>query len=490
MTFPPGLREAFVAYEDALMANDLRALQRLFADGPETLRGDPAGLLVGADTITAFRAARGGAPPRRLVDVEVRQIGEDGALVVAVTEPLTGGRGLQTQLWRRREDRWVVAAAHVSPPAPTFDRSVWRVVGDPLLAGADVGPLRGETLAVKDLFAVEGHRTGAGVPSWLGESAVAERSADAVQRLLDAGASVAGIARTDQLAYSLAGDNPHYGTPINPAVPGGLPGGSSSGSATAVATGAATIGLGTDTGGSVRVPASYQGLWGLRTTWRAVPATGVVPLAADFDTVGLLTRTADLLARAATVLLGGQPGGTPGALLTTAVGVAEFDAWASGLRPVQLPDLAAAAEVFRVHQARQAWQAHGAWIGAHPDALRGAARERFEAAAHISDEQAERAAAELADLRERIDDALGDSVLVLPSAASAAPRVWDTEETVDRLRSATLRLTCVAGITGRPAVSAPLLTTGGGPLGVQLVGPRGSDVELVRLAASLPVTPE
>ncbi|MFT3969238.1 MAG: DUF3225 domain-containing protein [Micropruina sp.] len=505
---PSGLLEAFAAYELALGADDLAAMDELFADAPDTLRGDPGGLLVGHTAIHDFRAVRRGAPPRRLADVRVFALSDDSAGVVAVTAPHRGGRGLQTQLWQRGTDgAWRVRAAHVAPPPPTFDRAVWRVAGDPLVEASGSGILDGETVAVKDLFAVAGHPIGAGVPAFLANAAVETVDSAAVGRLRAAGAAVAGIARTDQFAYSLAGDNPHYGTPVNPVVPGGLPGGSSSGSATAVSLGAASIGLATDTGGSVRVPASYQGLWGWRSTHGRVDAAGLLPLASDFDTIGLLTREPGLLRRAAAVLLdaGAWPAGTipsirpAESLPTLEPGVAEaFQAFVeqrlsgvvadgrpAGTTGVRLPDLAAAAEAFRVHQAYQAWQRHGAWVDANPGALKGAAGDRFAAASAITDADDEAARAALAGLRVELDAALGDTVLVLPSAAGPAPKVWASAAAVDAHRQATLRLTCIAGITGRPAVSAPLLETAGGPLGICLVGPRGSDLALIDLAASL-----
>ncbi|MEO5534701.1 MAG: amidase family protein, partial [Pseudolysinimonas sp.] len=111
----------------------------------------------------------------------------------------------------------------------SFDTSVWREYGEPLIAGAAEGPLRGETVAVKDLYDVEGFKVGLGNPTFLAEAEVEIGSAPAVAMLLEAGADVVGIAQTDEFAYSIAGANPHYGAPPNPAVPGGLPGGSSSG---------------------------------------------------------------------------------------------------------------------------------------------------------------------------------------------------------------------------------------------------------------------
>ncbi|WP_342373282.1 DUF3225 domain-containing protein [Propioniciclava soli] len=494
---PAGLLEAFCAYEDALMADDLAVLDDLFADAPGTLRGDPEGLLVGHAAIGAFRAVRGGAPSRTLAAVRVVGTGET-AVVVAVTEPTRGGHGLQTQAWRRGADgAWRIDVAHVAPPPVTFDASVWRVVGDPLAFPTGAGPLTGESVAVKDLFAVAGHRVGAGVPAWLAEQEPAASDSAAVALLRRAGALIRGIARTDQFAYSLAGDNPHHGTPVNPAVPGALPGGSSSGSAVAVSLGAATIGLATDTAGSVRVPASYQGLWGWRPTHGGVPTGGLLPLAPDFDTVGLLTRELDPLRRAAAVLLGESAGTQtcgervrPATLPGVAASArAAFEAWAdaAGLGILELPDLAEAAEAFRVHQAWQAWQAHGRWLTSHPGAMLGAAGQRFAAAASVTVAEDRAARATLARWRATLDATLGDATLVVPSAASAAPRRWATPEQVDAHRAATFGLTCIAGITGRPAISAPLLTTPTGPVGVSFIGPRASDLALLEEAATLPV---
>ena len=334
-TTPNGLLDAFWRYEAALMSNNLGELDRLFAPGPWTLRGDAVGLLVGHDAISAFRAGRGGAPARSVEELHVRAIDDDAAMIVAVVRAASGGRGQQTQLWRRGVDGWQVAVAHVSAPARVIDGTIWRIVGTPLVAGTpggaaadeadaadapdsarnaagdsagapepglsgrEAGSLDGETVAVKDLFAIAGFAVGAGVPAYLAEGRPATETASAVASLLAAGADVVGIARTDEFAYSIAGRNPHYGTPPNAAVPGALPGGSSSGPASAVALGQASIGLATDTGGSIRVPASYQGLWGLRTTHGAVPVDGLLPLAPSFDTVGWLTRDGSTLARAA-----------------------------------------------------------------------------------------------------------------------------------------------------------------------------------------------
>lgn len=494
------LLAAFWDYERALMANDLAALDRLFAPGPATLRGDAAGILVGHDTISAFREGRGGAPARTIVHVEVRELADDAALVVAVTAPATGGRGQQTQLWRRANGAWAVAAAQVALPAPAVASAVWRVVGTPLVAGADLGPLKGETVAVKDLFAVAGHAIGAGVPAYLASALPEVTTAPAVAALLGAGANVTGIAQTDEFAYSIAGRNIHYGTPPNPAVVGGIPGGSSSGPAAAVALGQASIGLGTDTGGSLRVPASYQGLWGLRTTHGAVDSSGLLALAPTFDTVGWLTRDAATLRTAAATSLRDQRAVEPHYVVAPGITAkaepavrAAFDAFATGLaaEEVDLGDIEELFETFRTVQASEAWRTHGEWVAAHPATLGDDIAARFEWARGIDERTEAEARVRMAALRLRLENVIGDRVLVVPSAASVAPSATADAETIERTRAATLRITCVAGLTGRPALSAPLLWLDQrgqltpAPVGVCFVGPRGSDLALIDLAAAL-----
>ena len=134
------------------------------------------------------------------------------------------------------------------------------------IAGAPGGPLAGMTFAAKDLFDVAGHPTGGGNPDWARQYPIPTRHAWAVQRLLDAGAHLVGKTQTDELTYSLNGENAHYGTPVNVNAPGRIPGGSSSGSAAAVAAGLVDFALGSDTGGSVRAPASFCGAYGMRPT--------------------------------------------------------------------------------------------------------------------------------------------------------------------------------------------------------------------------------
>jgi len=154
------------------------------------------------------------------------------------------------------------------------------------LRGADHGPLAGLTIAVKDMYDIVGERTGGGNPSWLAMQKPATRHAGVVQKLLDAGGTIIGKTVCDELFFSVMGVNAHYGMPVNPRAPGRIPGGSSSGSASATASGACDLALGSDTGGSVRIPASFCGLYGLRPTWGRIDASGMMLLAPSFDVAG------------------------------------------------------------------------------------------------------------------------------------------------------------------------------------------------------------
>ena len=179
------------------------------------------------------------------------------------------------------------------------------VAGPPItIAGAPRGPLAGKTFAAKDLFDVAGYPTGGGNPDWPRHRATPTRHAWAVQRLLDAGATLIGKTVTDEVSLGILGENPFDGTPLNPKAPDRVPGGSSSGSASAVAQGLCDTALGTDTGGSVRVPASFCGLYGIRPTHGRLDLTGMMPQAPSSDTTGWFARDADTFARVSEILLG------------------------------------------------------------------------------------------------------------------------------------------------------------------------------------------
>lgn len=498
---PDGLLEAFWAYDDALLSNDVAELDDAFAAGPHTIRGDGTAVVVGWEAISRFRAARTMVPDRRVTVVHVRVPAEGVAVIVADVVAPTGAPGMQTQVWQRQTDRWRVIAAHVTAPEKAVDRSTWRVVGTPLVEPTAGGTLDGMTVAVKDLFAVAGQVIGGGVPEYAAEAPVEAEHSPVVAALLDAGAAVVGIASTDQFAYSIAGTNSRTGTPLNVADPTGIPGGSSSGPASATARGWATIGLGTDTAGSIRVPSAYQGLWGLRTTHGLVPTTGVLPLAQRFDAVGWMTRDATTLLTVTDTLLpaadtddgmDARPVTVPSLTALAVTAVADSVSTIAStvgatIDPTFDADTETWFQAFRTVQAYQAWRNHGDWITAHPGTLGADVAGRFADASRVTDDEYATAGATIDRARETFRSWLGDRVLLLPTVADRAPRLGASAASVDAHRAATLRLTSLASLAGLPAVAAPLgpQTPDGPPVSVCLIGAAGTDRALVRLAGQL-----
>jgi amidase len=309
---------------------------------------------------------------------------------------------------------------------------------------------------------------------------------------------------TDELAYSLHGDNAHYGTPINSAAPDCVTGGSSSGSCAAVAARLVDFALGTDTGGSTRVPASYAGLWGLRTTHGLVSAQGLVPLHPAFDTVTWLAHEASTFERVGAVLLPSSDF-APSRLLVLQ------DAWAladpvfteplqrardalatllqtepASLRVAGDTPLTDWRQTYATAGAFEGWATHGAWITAHQPVFGAAIGARWRAASAVTNEAAVAAREQAATVREQVRALLGsDAVALLPSAASLAPRRDADPSAVDAVRLRTMAITCIAGLAGLPQVSLPLTLQDGTVLGVSLLGPAGSDLALIQLAVQL-----
>ena len=375
------------------------------------------------------------------------------------------------------------------------------------LEGAANGPLQGLVAAVKDIYDISGFVTGCGNPDWARTHGPAAATAPLVRKLLDAGATVAGKTITDELAYSLNGQNAHYGTPANVNAPGRIPGGSSSGSASAVAGNLVDTALGSDTGGSIRIPASYCGLYGLRPTHGLLSLEGVMPLAPSFDTAGWFAREPEILLRVGQVLFSGVSGLTadwaPSRLLRFADA---FDLAVPQARDALAPLVtglqqfigpAKEAELgepggglgvwmlrFRLLQAREIRQSHGAWIAETKPSFGPEVRERFDWVMSLGEDEALAEAEEArGELRGRVLELLGeDGLLCLPTAPDRAPLTSSGAEDLRDHRSRVLSLTCVAGLCGLPQITLPLARVGGCPLGISLIGPPGSDLGLMKLA--------
>lgn len=369
------------------------------------------------------------------------------------------------------------------------------------LAPVGSGALDGLTFAAKDNMDVAGWVTGAGNPDWRESRPPAERSAGAVQALLAAGAELVGATVSDELAFSLEGRNAFDGTPVNPACPGGLSGGSSSGSAVAVAAGLADIGLGTDTGGSVRVPASFCGIFGFRPSHGRVPLDGVVPLAPSYDTLGWFARSAAVLQRAGSALLRApEPEDETAPIRLTLAGDA-FDtmdiahrtpllsaAWALGVQDTcTLFDREQALwlECYRVLQGAEIWRAHGDWIRSARPRFAPDIAARFAEASRIG--EAEMGA--MAVVRDRIARHVrglvpAGTVLLLPTAPGPALRRSADAADIGAFYGQALALTSAAGHAGLPQLSIPAARTANGcPLGLSLIGWPNGDAALLQIAA-------
>jgi amidase len=383
------------------------------------------------------------------------------------------------------------------PPAALADAFVERFV----VEGAADGPLRGATFAVKDLFDVAGHHTGCGNPTWRATHPSATRNAAAVQTLLQAGARLMGKTRTDEMAYSIEGRNHHEGAPRNPAAPERLTGGSSSGAASAAAAGEIDFALGTDTAGSVRVPAAWCGLFGLRPTHARVSTTGLTPLAPSFDTVGWLARTAAVMRGVADVLLGADSNPHSAVSLVRDVTVESYMDGGAALQPmfgrceaqgfrvgeVSLAiDLKSAAECLRVLQGHEVWSVHGRWVeSAHPHFGPGVA-ERFAAASAIGVDQVREAARERDAIIAHMSEALPPGrILCLPTVPGPAPRRDAAPAEMQSVRGRLMPLTALASLTGRPQITLPLRADGEAPLGFSLLGWRNGDQALLEIAQRL-----
>lgn len=362
------------------------------------------------------------------------------------------------------------------------------------------GPLTGLSFVVKDLIDVAGTVTGGGNPDWSARQRQAAASAPVVTRLLQAGANLVGKTVTDELAFSLEGENAHFGTPVNPRCPDRLPGGSSSGSAVAVAAGFADLGLGTDTGGSVRVPASFCGLYGFRPSHGRIPMAGVMPFAPSFDTVGLLARSAEILAPAALCLLGSPRSAVRPCELHLASDAVEIaDPQAGILLRQAAKQLGATREIsifagspgdyleaYRVIQGCEIAAAHG-------DFLRGAQARfgptiapRFAGVLEIGAAAAARWRAwreqKAATLRRLLP---AGRLLLMPTTPGIAPLRFLRGAEADQFYGAALTLGSVAGLAGLPAISMPVAELDGCPIGLSVLAGPGEDETLLEFVRSL-----
>ena len=375
---------------------------------------------------------------------------------------------------------------------------------DAYLQGIPNGSLSSLTFAAKDIFDIQGYITGGGNPDWKLSQVPAESTAWAVRVLVEAGATMVGKTLTDEITRGIFGENSHYGTPINTNAPGRVPGGSSSGSASAVAGGLVDFALGSDTGGSVRVPASFCGLYGLRPTHGRISLDGVLPQSSSYDTVGWFARDPDTFAQVGSVLLQSESRNK----LPSQVLIAE-DAFAlldNNVSEALQPAVQKICTLIGDHasvrlaptnlsewrdqqgtlQSNEAWDTVREWIDLTTPRFSFEVTERYVLAKHISADDINSAEQIKAQAKDRISELLIDgAVICLPTTVGAAPPVGQKLSERTELRLKTSQLTCIAGTTGGPQISLPLTRVGGLPVGISLLGSPGDDEMLIEIARQL-----
>jgi amidase len=359
------------------------------------------------------------------------------------------------------------------------------------------GPLHGLTFGVKDIFDIANVPTGFGSPAWLNSHPIPSKSAAFISNLVDAGASLLGKTHTDELTYSILGMNAHYGTPLNSAAPKRVPGGSSSGSATAVAADLVDFAIGSDTGGSVRAPASFCGTYGFRPTHGRISLKNARPLAKSFDTLGWFARDPEILLKVGEVLFNEarRTNTNPSFfflkeafdLLPVSIAKQAKDAISIRLGKNQIPtveigncELRDWAETFRIIQAGEIWEEHGAWASDHLNEMGPGVKDRFEAARLITEEQKMKARSEREKIIARMNQLLTENTyLILPTVVDIAPLLDSSPKEFDDFRRNSFQLLCIAGLCGLPQVTLPLLTIQDAPFGVSILAKQNMDMPLL-----------
>ncbi|KAM7280426.1 hypothetical protein ACFE04_007560 [Oxalis oulophora] len=391
-------------------------------------------------------------------------------------------------------------------------------------------PLNGLTFAVKDIFDIDGYVTGFGNPDWARTHSVASSTSPVVSALLEAGAISIGKTIMDEMAYSINGENHHYGTPKNPFAEDRVPGGSSSGSAVAVAAKLVDFSIGTDTGGSVRVPGSYCGVFGFRPSHGLVSTVGLTPMAQSFDTVGWFARDPKILNRVGGVLLQ-LPATVPikptqfviakdcfhlsripydrtASLLIKAVekvfgcnisyaalgdyirekvpSLKHFMNQGNEEQEYNIPSLAALSSAMRLLQKYEFKKNHGEWVTTVNPYLGPGISERVWDAVRTKDEGIDKCLSVKKELRATLGEFLEDNgILAIPTIPGPPPLLQTDPSTLETFRARAFSLLSIAGVSGFCQVTIPLGLHDDLPVSISLLSKHGSDGFLLNVVETL-----
>ena len=356
----------------------------------------------------------------------------------------------------------------------------------------NLGPLSDLTFVVKDMCEIKGFKSSCGNPDFYEKCLPADDFAPFLKDILNKGATLKGITICDEFFYSLIGENGHYGTPANLNAPGCVPGGSSSGSAAALTTNLYDFSIGSDTGGSVRVPASFCGLLGIRPTHNRINTKGVYPMAPTFDTIGWFAKDIKTFKKIGFTVLN-QKDKTKNSFkdFVIAEDILElanpniihlFNNYINNSFPEikkirlskQTKDVIA--DNFRILQGGEIVENVIPWILKNKPKISPEINNRIEMAIKITKDEINQAVKFRENLKKEIELTLPEGLIALfPTTPFSSPKCGQSDEQLSSYRKKLMEFTSIAGMTSRPQISIPKFKDNTGPIGISLLGWRYSD---------------
>lgn len=366
------------------------------------------------------------------------------------------------------------------------------------LEGKREGSLSGYVFAVKDVFKIKGSTYSNGHPLWLNTHEPDDFTSSAIVKTLEAGADLVGKTVCDELCYSISGENWHYGSPVHPLDPKRLAGGSSAGSGVAVAGDLVDFAFGSDCLGSVRVPASYTGLLGIRPTYDRIPNDGEAPYCESMDVLGYMAKEAEVFEKVSDVLLGEDAEEVSYSKLLipedcfTRIDSKAADVLQPALRSMLgnfddieiikfgLETLEVWVEVFQTVQGYEVWESYGGWVNKHKPTLPPGQKQRLKEASKVTRQAYEEALVLKDEIEETMEELVQpETLLCLPTVPGIAPLKQAGLKEINQRREQASLLLAISLLSGTPQVTIPLGEMEGMPLGLSLLGAKHTDRQLV-----------